>query len=121
MRGDTQADIHYVCEPPLARVRIIGELDLNTDSQLHETFAYLRGAGCIRLQLDLEAVTFVDAHSLGLLHAEQRLLRRVGGTLDVVAASTRFVRVTELARYDDLRPAMPRPRGPRAELGTGPA
>lgn len=110
MRGDTQTDIRYVCDPPLARVRIIGELDLTTDDQLHETFTYLHGTGCIRLQLDLEAVTFIDAHSLGVLHAEQRRLRAIGGTLDVVAASSRVVRVTELARYDELRPTIPSQR-----------
>jgi len=108
MRGDTQAVIHYECEPPLARVSITGELDLSTDAQLQDAFTFLDGAGCTRLQLDLAAVTFIDAHALGLLHVEQHRLRASGGSLDVVAASVRCVRVTELARYDDLRPPAPR-------------
>lgn len=104
MRSDTQFDIHYVCDPPRAQVRISGEVDLASDRRVRDTFTFLQDAGCLRLELDLTSVTFIDAYSLGLLSSEQHRLRALGGGLEVVAASLRCLRVAELARYDGLRP-----------------
>jgi anti-anti-sigma factor len=99
------------CAPPLGRVRITGELDLSTGEQLQDVLDRSTAHGCTLLELDLVEVSFVDAHSLGILDRHQRWLTRIGGQLEVVAASRSYVLVADLAGYDNLRPvARERPR-----------
>ena len=71
--------------------------------QLLDVLACLTLRECTILELDLSAIGFIDAYSLGLLHREQQHLRDLGGDLRVVAASTWCDLVSRLARHDSLR------------------
>lgn len=99
-----RASFQYTCDPPIARLRIAGELDLSTGDQLEDILESLASGGCTIVELDLDALTFVDAFSLAVLRQEQRRLRMAGGELCVVAASTWYVEVCRLAEYDSLQP-----------------
>lgn len=105
------------CGPPVARVHIIGELDLSTRDDLRAFLRNLHQGGCTRLEVDATAVTFIDACSLAVLHSTRIWLLDHGGTLEVVSASRPYTRAARLAGYDGLLPPdgpAPRPRVARA-------
>jgi anti-anti-sigma factor len=99
-----RASFQFTCDPPVARLRISGELDLSTSDDLEDALEGLETAGCTLIELDLDALTFIDAYSLSLLRQEQRRLRMAGGDLRVVAASTWYTAVCATAEYDTLQP-----------------
>jgi anti-anti-sigma factor len=99
-----QTDFQMSYAPPLGRVRITGELDLSTGEELQDVLDRSTAQGCTLLELDLVGVSFVDAHTLGILDRHQRWLTRIGGELEVVAASHHYLVVADLAGYDNLRP-----------------
>jgi anti-anti-sigma factor len=98
-----RADFQFTCDPPMARLRIAGELDISTGGQLADVFACLDFRKCRKVELDLDAVTFVDAYSLAQLRREQLRLRENQGDLYVVAASPWYTLVSRLAQYDTLQ------------------
>jgi anti-anti-sigma factor len=100
-------DFQYSCDPPLARLRIIGELDIATGDDLLDVFAYLSFRRCTIVEVDLSAIDFIDAFTLGLFRREQQRLRALGGDLLVVAASLWYALVSSVARYDTLQVASP--------------
>jgi anti-anti-sigma regulatory factor len=86
-----RAAFHFVtCAPPSARIRIAGDLDLDSGDDLEDVLESLEDAGCTQVELDLDALTFIDLPVLDLLRHEQRRLRVAGGGLRVVAASAWF-------------------------------
>lgn len=87
-----------------ACVRIEGDLDLTTTPALHDELTAVRATGSTRVELDLDEITFVDAHSLRLLDQEQRRLRDLGGELRVASASASFALISAVAGYADLLP-----------------
>ena len=101
------AGFHFTCDPPLGRLRVSGELDLATREQLRDVLVCLALAGCRRVEIDLGAVTFIDAGTLGLLADEQRRLAGRGGVLQVVVASAAALHVCDLAGYPGLAPSGP--------------
>src|SRR4051794_28782418 len=103
------AGFHFTCDRPLARLRISGELDLATREQLGDVLVCLALAGCRRVEIDLGAVTYIDAGTLRVLADEQRRLAASGGTLEVVVASAAHVLVCGLAGYPGLAPEARRP------------
>lgn len=108
MRARVQVD----CEPPRARLRIDGEIDLAANVQLRHALARVAFFGCHQVEIDLDAVTFVEAGSLRLLDQERARLARIGGRLEVVAASAAFLLACDVVGYPDLKPAvdgLPRP------------
>jgi anti-anti-sigma factor len=100
-----RADFQYTCDPPIARLRIAGELDISTGDQLADVFDCLDFRRCPQVELDLDAVTFIDAYSLAQLRREQLRLRSAHGDLYVVAASPWYTLVSRLAQYDSLQVA----------------
>jgi anti-anti-sigma factor len=107
-----RARVQVDCEPPRARLRIDGELDLAANVQLRHALARVAFFGCHQVDVDLDAVTFVEASSLRLLDQERARLARIGGRLEVVAASADFLLACDVVGYPDLKPAVngsPRP------------
>lgn len=102
------------CDPPLGRVCVVGGLDLSTRDRLREVLEGLRRDGCSRVEVDLAEVTFVDACSLAVLHAQKRHVTDTGGTFEVVAASAYCQWAVGLSGYDGL--SAPRSRASRAPI-----
>ena len=94
--------LEYVCDPPAARLRITGEVDLSARDELTDMFLRFALRGCTFVELDLSGVTFLDAYPLGVFRCEQRRLRKLGGDLRVVAASPWCAFLCRLAQYDSL-------------------
>ena len=92
-----------------ARLRIAGDLDLTTSEGLAAELEAISTTGSTWVELDLDAVTFVDAHSLRLLGREQRRLHELGGGLRVAVASPCFCLISAVAGYPDLQPGAGRP------------
>ena len=93
-----RTNFQFSCDPPLARLRVTGELDFTTRDQLLDVFASLSCRRCNRVELDLDGITFIDLSALEVLDQEQRRLTESGGTLQVVAASSRMRRRCGAAR-----------------------
>lgn len=99
------ADFQFTCDPPVARLRVSGELDLSTREQLADVLVCLALAGCRHVEIDLGAITFLDAGNVRVLAEEQRRLAACGGLLEVVAASEAALLVCSLAGYPGLAPS----------------
>jgi anti-anti-sigma factor len=84
-----------------AVVRPIGELDLSTAVGLAAGLDEACGSG-LDVVVDLSAVDFVDAHTLGLLLATSQRLADGGCPLSIVGASPWVRRVFELTGLDKL-------------------
>jgi len=104
-----RTSFQFSCDPPLARLRITGELDLGAHDRLLDVLGCLAFRRCTCVELDLDGVNVVDAHTLRLLDEEQRRLAEAGGSLEVVAASSCYRLVSRLAGYDNLQPADEQP------------
>jgi anti-anti-sigma regulatory factor len=105
-----RTSFQFSCDPPLARLRITGELDLDASDRLLDVLGCLAFRGCTQVELDLDGVDVVDAHTLHLLDQEQRRLTVAGGgSLRVVAGSGCYRLVSRLAGYDNLQPADEQP------------
>lgn len=99
------AGFQFTCDPPVARLRLSGELDLSTLEQLRDVLVCLALAGCRHVEIEMGMVTFIDAGNLRVLADEQRRLAASGGVLEVVAASPAALLVCSLAGYPGLAPA----------------
>lgn len=82
-----QTDFQLSCEPPLAQVRIVGELDPSATERLVDVLGAMAVGGCTYVQVDLEEVSYVDDINLHALREEQQRLRAAGGDLVVAGAS----------------------------------
>jgi anti-anti-sigma factor len=104
-----RTDFRYSACPPWARLQVVGDLDLSTDHRLCDVVDLLLLTGCTEVELDLEGVTFIDAHALHVLDQERARLVAAGGEVSVVAASASLLFVAGLAGYDSLLPELDAP------------
>lgn len=104
-----RTDFRYSACPPWARLQVVGDLDNSTDRSLHDVVDLLLLTGCTEVELDLECVTFIDAHALQALDQERARLVAAGGQVSVVAASSSLLFVAGLAGYDSLLPELEAP------------
>jgi anti-sigma B factor antagonist len=88
--------------PPDVFVRPRGELDVFSAHRLSLSLHEALDAGCRRVLLDLADVTFVDAGALGLLNRFRTQVAEVGGSLQVIAWSPRFLQVARMAGLDGV-------------------
>jgi len=89
-------------DPPEAEVVVSGEFDLATTSTLTALLSRAVGEGCREFRIDMGGVTFCDASVIGLLVDLDRRLRSEGGSLTVVRASTRVLRLVHILGLDRL-------------------
>lgn len=81
-----------------------GELDVHTAPLLEaETEPLSRSPGGA-LVIDLTGVSFVDSTGLGVLVTALKRTREAGGTLDVVVATPRVLKVLALTGLDVVIP-----------------
>lgn len=87
----------------LARVVIVGEVDLQTAPVLRQSLAEAGGLGANGdVVVDLSGVGFLDSTGLNALLGARAALHRDGRHLRVERASTRVQRVFEVAGVADL-------------------
>lgn len=81
-----------------------GELDAHTAPMLEAEIAPLSSVEGGALIVDLSGVTFVDSTGLGVLVTALKHTREAGGTLDVVVATPRVLKVLALTGLDVVIP-----------------
>jgi anti-anti-sigma factor len=79
-----------------ARVRAIGELDLDAVPALAAEIAQLRQAGCPRVVIDLRELSFLDSSGLRLLLDSYAEARKDGHTIALIPGPRAVQRVFEL-------------------------
>lgn len=114
-----QTDFQFSCDPPLARVRICGELDPSTTAHLADVLESLATRGCTRVEVDVEEVSYVDESNLRVLRSEQLRLRARGGDLEMVGDSDYHRVVARRAGCAELFPSsFPDHAVPREGVGS---
>ncbi|WP_188196596.1 STAS domain-containing protein [Nonomuraea sp. SYSU D8015] len=82
-------------------VRARGEIDMATAGLLGSVLDNLRRSdGCRQVEIDLGQVSFMDCSGIRELLRAKRRFRRQGGSLTIVACSSRVDRLLELAGLD---------------------
>jgi anti-sigma B factor antagonist len=79
-------------------VTISGEIDIQSGPQLQDQLLSIIRRHSARLALDLTGVTFIDCAGINVLLAARRRAQLEGGSLRVLWASPRVLRVIALAR-----------------------
>jgi anti-anti-sigma factor len=97
-------DFQFACDPPKVRLQITGEIDFATKGQLRDLLLCFFRWRCTEVELDLSGISFIDLSCLRLLDREQRRCTEAGGSLEVVAASPCYFRITDIAGYENLQP-----------------
>jgi anti-anti-sigma regulatory factor len=88
--------------PPRAALYLAGEFDLTDRTELHRRIEDAIVLGCVRLDVDGAAVTFIDSACLGELDAGKTRLGKRGRSLIVRRASSVFERAANLSGYRGL-------------------
>ncbi len=82
--------------PGLAQVRIAGDLDIATVSELDRALEVLAGDGHHSLVLDLDDLKFMDARGLRAIVRAKRFADHHGGRLTILRSSGQVQRLFEL-------------------------
>jgi anti-anti-sigma factor len=85
-----------------AGLRVVGELDLGSRERLRSLLLELTARDVNRVWLDVEGVIFVDCGCMRAIEQARRAVVAAGRRFEVTAASPMFVRVAELACYEEL-------------------
>lgn len=95
--------IRVDASPQVMTVWLSGELDHHAARSLREQVDSLIGRSPAKaMRLDFSGVTFMDSSGIGLIMGRYRLMAARGGTLTVVGASERLLRVMKLAGLEKL-------------------
>jgi len=79
-------------------VRIIGEVDLHTCTDLRTTLKRLMSQGKNRIVLDMQQVPYVDSAALGVLVDAQRRVREMEGEIHLMQVTPFVLRAFEITR-----------------------
>ncbi len=85
---------------PVVTVTITGEIDIATSQAMQDALA--TGPGPAHLEVDMSAVTFMDASGIGVLLAARQRAVDGGGSLTLRAPSWAVRRVTGVLGLDEL-------------------
>lgn len=86
--------------PPVVVLR--GEVDLNLDSSLRVCLGDALAMGAQDICLDLEEVSFIDSHTIGILAATLKRQQDHGGRLVVLKASSVVRKVFDITGLSQL-------------------
>jgi anti-sigma B factor antagonist len=93
-----------------AVIRLAGEIDVYTASQLRETVVDLIANGVSHVIADLRAVEFLDSTGLGAIVGGHKRLRTIDGSLVLAASPDRILRLFRITGLDQafsLCPSVP--------------
>jgi anti-anti-sigma factor len=99
--------------PPLAVLRLRGELDLNTVNSIVWALDQALDTGCVLVGVDLAGVSFIDCSGIGALVGAMHRLNAASAQLCVHRVSPEVSRMMKLTGTDvlfgvaDLAPAKP--------------
>ena len=85
---------------PVVTVAISGEIDIATSQAMRD--ALTTGPGPAHLEVNMSAVTFIDASGIGVLLAARQRAVDGGGSLTLRAPSWAVLRVTGVLGLDEL-------------------
>jgi anti-sigma B factor antagonist len=88
--------------PPIARLRIRGELDLFTAKQVGRRIDDAVEQGCRTVVLDAGGVTFVNGSALGVMIRTLIMLTSTDGSLQFERVSPKFERLCQLTGIDEV-------------------
>ena len=83
-------------------VHVAGEIDVYTAPLLREVLDKQVAAGRTDLVVDLEKVTFMDSTGLGVLVGRLKLVRGQYGSLRIVCAQERILKVFKITGLDKV-------------------
>lgn len=83
-------------------VHVGGEIDVYTAPLLREALDKQVAAGRTDLVVDLENVTFMDSTGLGVLVGRLKLVRGQNGSLRIVSAQDRILKVFKITGLDKV-------------------
>lgn len=87
-------------DPRHAYVRAEGEIDLATVTRLRTAIIDALAAGVRDIELDLDAVTYLDSSGLGTLVGAHKRIQALGGTLRVHCTQERVLRLLRITGID---------------------
>ena len=91
-----------------AVVALAGEVDLNVRTELLASYDYAIALQDVpRLHVDVSRVTFMDSTGMDTLAAALNKVNARGGTISVVGASARIVRLLHITRLDSAVTVLP--------------
>jgi len=96
-------DVTSAADQGRSIVSIVGEFDIHVAPRVQAVVDPMIGDSVI-LVVDLSAVPFIDSSGLGVLVTTLKRVREVGGTLDVVAAAPRVLKVFAITGLDVVIP-----------------
>ena len=101
-------------------VHVAGEIDVYTAPLLREVLDKQVAAGRTDLVVDLEEVTFMDSTGLGVLVGRLKLVRGQNGTLRIVSAQDRILKVFKITGLDKVFHIYPTSTRPPTRLTADP-
>ena len=90
--------------PNIALVPVAGDVDVTTVDALRATLDALIDSGCRRIVLNMANVGFVDSAGMGLVFAEVRRMRSLGGLISLTNVNPRVMRALRISRLSDFVP-----------------
>lgn len=101
-RGDVEVHVEASPDGGATVVRVAGELDLATSSELDDALEGADLAG--RVVVDLSGCTFLDSSALRVLVQGARAAEAAGGAIALVTNDPGILRVLEIATTDTMLP-----------------
>lgn len=102
------------------RLRVRGELDLHTSTELSQVLSAQLAAGHRHVCVDLSGLTFCDASGLNTLLAAHRAHQAVAGTLTIAEGYSRqFARLLCITELDRVLLVVPKPSAPESSSSPG--
>lgn len=85
-------------------VRLTGEVDVYTAPKLKERLVGLVEAGCIKLIIDMDGVSFIDSSGLGVLVSALRRARERDGGVRIVCSRENILKIFRITGLDKVFP-----------------
>jgi anti-sigma B factor antagonist len=83
-----------------ALIRVAGEIDVSTASQLRQTVVDLIASSVAHVIADLRAVDFLDSTGLGAIVGGHKRLRTIDGSLILASSPDRILRLFRITGLD---------------------
>ena len=83
-------------------LQVAGEVDVHSAPELGKRITAIIDGGARQLVVDLDRVEFIDSTGLGVLVAGYNRAQEQGGSLELVCASDRVIRLLRITGLDEV-------------------